>query len=89
MYTQKDDEYGETLMAGKVTDEYDAVFQAARRLPPAEQLRLARELVSGDHLVAFWEEWQRRLAEQGDVASEAEVDASVAQVRVKRHRGKR
>jgi hypothetical protein len=75
-------------MASKFTDKYDAVFQAARRLPPAEQLRLARELVSGDHLVAFWEDWQWRLAEQGDVASEDEVDASVAQVRVERRRAK-
>jgi hypothetical protein len=76
-------------MAGKVTDEYEAVFRAARRLPPAEQLHLARELVAGDHLVAFWEDWQRRLAEQGDVASEAEVDASVMQVRAKRRPAKR
>jgi hypothetical protein len=75
-------------MASKLTDEYDAVFQAARRLPPADQLRLARELIAGDHLVAFWKDWQRRLAEQGDVASEAEVDASVAQVRAERYRDK-
>lgn len=76
-------------MAGNAAQEYGAILQAARRLPPAEQLRLARELVAGDHLVAFWEDWQQRLAEQGDIASEAEVDASVAQIRAKRRRAKR
>ena len=76
-------------MAREITQEYHAILQAARCLPPAEQLRLAKELVAGDHLVAFWEDWQRRLAEQGEVASEAEIDAIVTQVRAKRHRGKR
>ena len=76
-------------MAGEITQEYHAILQAARRLPPAEQLRLAKELVAGDHLVAFWEDWQGQLAEQGEVASEAEIDAIVTQVRAERHRGKR
>ena len=76
-------------MAGDTTEEYHAILKAARRLPPAEQLRLAKELVAGDHLVAFWDDWQRRLVEQGEVASEAEIDAIVAQVRAERHRGKR
>jgi hypothetical protein len=75
-------------MAHEITKDYQAVLEAARRLPPADQLRLAKELIAGDHLVAFWEGWQRRLVTQGDVASEAEVDAVVAQVRAERHRGK-
>ena len=73
-------------MAGEVIQEYHAILNAARKLPPAEQLRLAKELVSGDHLVTFWEDWQRRLAEQGDIASDVEIDASVAQVRAERRR---
>jgi hypothetical protein len=76
-------------MAESVLQEYDAVLNAARKLPPAEQLRLAKELVSGDHLVTFWEDWQRQLAEQGEIASDVEIDASVAQIRAERHRGKR
>lgn len=76
-------------MAGEVAHEYHAILKAARSLPPAEQLRLAKELVSGDHLVAFWEDWQRRLEEQGAVASDAEIEASVAQVRAERRHGER
>jgi hypothetical protein len=76
-------------MPGEVTQEYDAILKAARHLPPADQLRLAKELISGDHLVAFWEDWQSRLAEQGDVASDAEIDAVVAQVRAEHRRGGR
>jgi hypothetical protein len=76
-------------MAGEIIQNYDAVLKAARRLPPAEQLRLAQELVSDTQIVAFWEEWQRQLAEHGDVASDAEIDAIVAQVRAERQRGKR
>ena len=76
-------------MAGEVVQEYDAILNAARQLPPAEQLRLAKELVSGDHLVTFWEDWQRRLAEQGDLASDAEIDDSVTQVRAERRRNAR
>jgi hypothetical protein len=80
---------GEGLMAGQVTQEYDAVLNAARRLAPAEQLRLAQELVSDNQILALWEEWQRRLAEHGDVASDEEIDAIVAQVRAERRCGKR
>ena len=76
-------------MAGEITEEYHAILKAARRLSPVEQLRLAKELVAGDHLLAFWADWQRRLAEQGEVASEAEIDAIVTQVRAEHHRGKR
>jgi hypothetical protein len=76
-------------MAGEIIQNYDAVLKAARRLPPAEQLRLAQELVSDTQIVAFWEVWQRQLAEHGDVASDAEIDAIVAQVRAERQRGKR
>ena len=76
-------------MAGEVVQEYHAILNAARKLPPAEQLRLAKDLVSGDHLVAFWEDWQRRLAEQGDIASDAELDASVTQGRAERRRHER
>jgi hypothetical protein len=47
-------------MAGEITREHDAVLNAARRLPPAEQPRLAQELVSDNQVVAFWEEQQRR-----------------------------
>jgi hypothetical protein len=50
---------------------------------------LANELVSGDHLVAFWEDWQRQLAEQDEIASDAEIDASVTQVRTERQRHER
>jgi hypothetical protein len=75
-------------MAGEMTQEYDAVLKAARRLPPAEQLRLAQALMSDSQVVAFWEEWQRRLAEHGDVASDAEIDAIVTQVRTGRRRGR-
>jgi hypothetical protein len=84
-----DDRQGEGLMAGQVTQEYEAVLNAARRLAPAEQLRLAQELVSDHQVLAFWEEWQRQLAEQGNVASDAEIDAIVAQVRAQRQCGKR
>ena len=76
-------------MAEGITQEYDAILEAARKLSPADQLRLAKELVSGDHLVTFWESWQRQLAAQGQIASDAEIDASVAQVRAERQRGKR
>jgi hypothetical protein len=76
-------------MAGEVAQEYHAILSAARKLPPAEQLRLAKDLVSGDHLMTFWEDWQRRLAEQGDIASNAEIDASVTQVRAERRQDER
>ncbi|MDH3605213.1 MAG: hypothetical protein OEU26_36945 [Candidatus Tectomicrobia bacterium] len=76
-------------MAKGITQEYDAILDAARKLSPADQLRLAKELVSGDHLVTFWQDWQDQLAEQGQVASDAEIDASVSQVRAERQRGKR
>jgi hypothetical protein len=76
-------------MAGEVVQEYQAILNAARQLPPAEQLRLAKELVSGDHLVTLWEDWQRQLAEQGEIATDAEIDASVAQVRAGRQRHER
>lgn len=69
--------------------EYDVILEAARGLSPADQLRLAKELVAGDHLVAFWEDWQRQLAAQGDVASEAEIAAVVDQVRAERRHGRR
>jgi len=68
-------------MTQEVLMTYQAILKAARNLPPADQLRLAKELVSGDHLVAVWEDWQRRLAAQGDLASDEEIDAVVAQVR--------
>jgi hypothetical protein len=76
-------------MAEEILHEYHAILTAARGLPPAEQWRLAKELVAGEHFVALWEEWQQRLAAQGDIASEAEIDATVAQVRAERHRRKR
>jgi hypothetical protein len=76
-------------MAEEIIEGYDAVLKAARRLPPAEQLRLAQELVSDNQVMTFWEEWQRQLAEQGDVASDGEIDVLVAQVRAERQRGKR
>ena len=76
-------------MADGITQEYDAILDAARKLSPADQLRLAKELVSGDHLVTFWQDWQEQLAEQGQIASDAEIDASVSQVRAERQRGKR
>jgi hypothetical protein len=76
-------------MAEEILHEYHAILTAARGLPPAEQWRLAKELVAGEYFVALWEEWQQRLAAQGDVASEAEIDATVVQVRAERHRGKR
>ena len=76
-------------MAGEVVQEYHAILNAVRQLPPAEQLRLAKELVSGDHLVTFWEDWQCQLAEQGDIASDAEIDASVTRVRAERQRHER
>ena len=71
-------------MAGKATAAYQDILNAARTLPPAEQLRLAKELVSGDQLLAFWEDWQRQLAAQGEVVSDAEIDTIVTQVRVGR-----
>jgi hypothetical protein len=55
-------------MAEEVSHAYQAILKAARGLPPAEQWRLAKELVAGEHFVAWWEEWQKRLAAQGDVA---------------------
>jgi hypothetical protein len=64
-------------------------FSPPHGLPPDEQWRLAQELVAGEHFVAVWEEWQQRLAAQGDVAAEAEIDATVAQARAERCRGKR
>ena len=76
-------------MAEEITQEYDAVLKAAQRLPPAEQLRLAQELVSDTQVVAFWEAWKWQLAEHGDVASDVEIDAIVAQLRAERQRGKR
>jgi len=39
--------------------------------------------------MAFWEDWERRLEEQGAVASDAEIEASVAQVRAERRHGER
>jgi hypothetical protein len=75
-------------MAGEMTQEYDAVLKAARRLPHAEQLRLVQALMSDSQVVAFWEEWQRQLAEQGDVASDEEIDAIVTHVRTGRRRGR-
>jgi hypothetical protein len=44
--------------------------------------------MSDSQVVAFWEEWQRQLAEQGDVASDAEIDAIVTHVRTGRQRGR-
>lgn len=76
-------------MDEEVIPEYQAILKAARCLPPAEQWRLAQELVAGEHFVALWEDWQSRLAAQGDVASDAEIDATVAQVRAERRRGRR
>lgn len=76
-------------MAEGITQEYGAILDAARKLSPADQIRLAKELVSGDHLVTFWEDWQGQLAEQGRIASDAEIDASVIEVRAERQRGKR
>ena len=76
-------------MAKEVTMDYQAILEVARGLSPADQLRLAKELVSGNDLVAFWEDWQHRLAAQGDVASDTEVDAVVAQVRAGRRHGGR
>src|SRR4029450_5907238 len=51
---------GGGLRAGEITQEYDAVLKAARRLPPAEQLRLAQALMSDSQVVAFWEEAPRQ-----------------------------
>jgi hypothetical protein len=79
----------ESSMSESLTLAYDAILDAARKLSPADQLRLAKELVSGDHLVALWEDWQSQLAAQGPIASDAEVDASVDQVRAERQCGKR
>ena len=76
-------------MPQSLTQAYDAILDAARKLSPADQLRLAKELVSGDHLVTFWEDWQSQLTAQGPIASDAEIDASVDQVRAERQRGKR
>ena len=76
-------------MAEGITQEYDAILDAARKLSPADQLRLAKELVSGDHLATFWQDWQGQLAEQGQVASDSEIDASVSQIRAERQRGQR
>ena len=76
-------------MAEGITQEYDAILDAARKLSPADQLRLAKELVSGDHLATFWQDWQGQLAEQGPIASDSEIDASVSQVRAERQRGQR
>lgn len=75
-------------MAEGITQEYNVILDAARKLSPADQLRLAKELVSGDHLVTLWESWQRQLTEQGQIASDAEIDANVARVRAERQRGK-
>ncbi len=76
-------------MAKEATDAYQSILKAARNLSPADQLRLAKELVSGDHLVAFWEDWKGRLAKQNDIVSDAEIDATIAQVRAERRRGNR
>jgi hypothetical protein len=76
-------------MAGEVVQEYHAILNAARQLSPTAPLRLAKELVSGDHLVTFWEDWQRQLAEQGEIASDAEIDTSVTQVRAERQHHER
>lgn len=76
-------------MAEEVIHEYQAILKAARCLPPAEQWRLAKDLVAGEHFVALWEDWQSRLAAQGDVASDAEIAATVTQVRAERRRGRR
>ena len=75
-------------MAEGTIQEYNAILDAAWKLSPADQLWLAKELVSGDHLVTLWEGWQHQLATQGPIASDAEIDASVAQVRAERQRGK-
>ena len=75
-------------MAEEVMHEYQAILKAARCLPPAEQWRLAKELAAGEHFVALWEDWQKRLAAQGDIASDAEIDAAAAQVRAGRRRGR-
>jgi hypothetical protein len=74
-------------MAEEIVHEYQAMLQVARGLPPAEQWRLAKELVAGEHFVAMWEEWQKRLVAQDGVASEAEIDATIPQVRAERHPG--
>src|SRR5687767_12970758 len=42
-------------MAKGITQEYDAILEAARKLSPVDQLRLAKALMSGDHLATFWE----------------------------------
>jgi len=76
-------------MAGKATAAYQDILNAARMLSPADQLRLAKELVAGDQLVAFWEDWQQQLAEQGEVAADAEIDTIVTQVRSERRGGGR
>ena len=76
-------------MAEGITQEYDAILGAARKLSPADQIRLAKALVSGDHLISFWEDWQGQLAKQGQIASDGEIDASVMEVRAERQRGKR
>lgn len=75
-------------MAEEVIHEYQAILKAARGLPPVEQWRLAKELVAGEHFVALWEDWQNRLAAQGNIASDTEIDATVAQVRAERRRGR-
>lgn len=75
-------------MGKEAMDAYQSVLEAALHLSPAEQLRLAKELVSGDHLVAFWEDWQYRLEAAGEIISESEIDAVVEQVRAERRRGK-
>jgi hypothetical protein len=76
-------------MAEGITQDYVAILDAARKLSPADQLRLAKELVSGDHLVTFWQDGQGQLAKQGQIASDAEIDASVSQSRAERQRGQR
>ena len=76
-------------MAESITQAYDVILDAARKLSPADQLKLAQALVSGDHVATFWESWQRQLIAQGQIASDVEIDASVAQVRAERRRGKR
>ena len=76
-------------MTEGITQDYDAILEAARKLSPANQFRLAKKLVSGDQLVTFWEDCQRQLAEQGQIACDVEIDASVAKIRAELQRGKR
>jgi hypothetical protein len=52
-------------MAAGITQAYEAILAAARHLSPADQLRLARALVSGEHWATFWQDWQEQLAEHG------------------------